>query len=592
MRKLVLLVLACLLAFAAAVDVAVETETAVDALSTDFEAQVQSAIDAQSDESVAEAVDEDEAAAEDEAEEEVTAEEQAEVFLEADAEEEVDEADLAELDALEQSIDNAEAEAEGSDEFAAEADAESLEQLEAEAAEVEEETTTFEQAVDSTDESSFLEAAGAAEYDEVAADSMMEGGVSPAAGEDMRMVQARNKGFGDWLKKAAKSSVSAVKKVASAGGKAVKAGAKAAAKVATKVGKAAVKLGKKVVSKAVNLVKKVAKKVANSGIGGAIGKGLKKLGKVGKKLLKKAKKLAKKAIKGAKKIIKKLLNGKLNLNLFKHKKCKRGPEGKKCRISKCKAHALGCRYKCARGGWSRRRNSHEKACRTQGGVHPDWRDYDLPSLDMRDLDIKEGVLNPDGTPGPWATSHPNPAIPGQGGHPDGINAPGASVPGTAPSLGGSSSLAGTASPQWVPAHIAANGDEWNRVVEVGPAGRKGWNGVNPRYKGQPDLPPVKRLPEDVEDCVACQYVWKQVEQDVGNSAITQTIYDSFHANALEAQRTPIFYPACQTMFDAADDMIGDYMEGFTVDQICENSMLCRPRDLNQFLKHQRRTKGI
>jgi len=79
---------------------------------------------------------------------------------------------------------------------------------------------------------------------------------------------------------------------------------------------------------------------------------------------------------------------------------------------------------------------------------------------------------------------------------------------------------------------------------------------------------------------------------VGNSAITQTIYDSFHANAIDAQRTPVFYPAVQTMFDAADDMIGDYMEGFTVNQLCENSMLCRPRDLSQFLKHQRATKGI
>jgi hypothetical protein len=123
-------------------------------------------------------------------------------------------------------------------------------------------------------------------------------------------------------------------------------------------------------------------------------------------------------------------------------------------------------------------------------------------------------------------------------------------------------------------------------------GKGMWNGVDPKFHGQPGVPSVPRLPEDVEDCVACQYVWKQVEQDVGNSAITQTIYDSFHANAIDAQRTPVFYPAVQTMFDAADDMIGDYMEGFTVNQLCENSMLCRPRDLRQFLKHQRVTKGV
>jgi len=84
-----------------------------------------------------------------------------------------------------------------------------------------------------------------------------------------------------------------------------------------------------------------------------------------------------------------------------------------------------------------------------------------------------------------------------------------------------------------------------------------------------------RLPEDVEDCVACRYVWLQVEMDVGNSAIEETVYDSFYQNALEAQKTPIFYPGCQTMFDQIDDMLGDYMDGYSVDQLCENSMLCR-----------------
>jgi len=87
--------------------------------------------------------------------------------------------------------------------------------------------------------------------------------------------------------------------------------------------------------------------------------------------------------------------------------------------------------------------------------------------------------------------------------------------------------------------------------------------------------PRPRMPEDVEDCVACRYVWLQVEMDVGNSQIEENIYDSFYQNALEAQKAPIFYPACQTMFDSIDDMIGDYMDGYTVNQMCENSLLCR-----------------
>jgi len=82
-------------------------------------------------------------------------------------------------------------------------------------------------------------------------------------------------------------------------------------------------------------------------------------------------------------------------------------------------------------------------------------------------------------------------------------------------------------------------------------------------------------PEDIEDCVACRYVWLQVEMDVGNSQIESNIYDSFKAHCRDAQLSRIFYPACQDMFDAVDDMIGDYMDGFTVNQMCENSRVCR-----------------
>jgi len=85
----------------------------------------------------------------------------------------------------------------------------------------------------------------------------------------------------------------------------------------------------------------------------------------------------------------------------------------------------------------------------------------------------------------------------------------------------------------------------------------------------------ERKAQDVEDCVACRYIWLQVEMDVGNSQIEENIYDSFTQNCIEAQKAPIFYPACQDMFDGIDDMIGDYMDGYTVNQVCENARLCR-----------------
>jgi len=46
----------------------------------------------------------------------------------------------------------------------------------------------------------------------------------------------------------------------------------------------------------------------------------------------------------------------------------------------------------------------------------------------------------------------------------------------------------------------------------------------------------ERKAQDVEDCVACRYVWLQVEMDVGNSQIEENIYDSFTQNCIEAQK--------------------------------------------------------
>lgn len=82
-------------------------------------------------------------------------------------------------------------------------------------------------------------------------------------------------------------------------------------------------------------------------------------------------------------------------------------------------------------------------------------------------------------------------------------------------------------------------------------------------------------PGDVEDCMACQFVWAQVEMDVGNTQLQQAVYDTFHRNCAVAGKTPIFYPACQAMADMVDDLIGDYIQGHSVSQICTQNFLCR-----------------
>jgi len=102
--------------------------------------------------------------------------------------------------------------------------------------------------------------------------------------------------------------------------------------------------------------------------------------------------------------------------------------------------------------------------------------------------------------------------------------------------------------------------------------RLDYSGIDPDYPGA-----GWRLhtPEEVEDCMACRFVWFQVEMDIGNTELEDNVYDSFNQNALEAMKQTIFYPAVQMMYDAVDDMIGDYMDGMAVNQICENSLMCR-----------------
>jgi len=83
------------------------------------------------------------------------------------------------------------------------------------------------------------------------------------------------------------------------------------------------------------------------------------------------------------------------------------------------------------------------------------------------------------------------------------------------------------------------------------------------------------LAQDIEDCVGCRFVWLGVELEVGNSQVEETVYDSFVKRCMEAEKAPIFFQTCQDMFDDVYGMIGDYMNGYTVNQVCEGAKMCR-----------------
>jgi len=117
---------------------------------------------------------------------------------------------------------------------------------------------------------------------------------------------------------------------------------------------------------------------------------------------------------------------------------------------------------------------------------------------------------------------------------------------------------------------------WKGVKKVG-SFLLGNRGKLPEVKIKEENPsPFNFRPEDIEDCVACQYVWYQVEVEVGNDKIQENIYDAFTSVCMDAQKSSIFFPACEHMFDDVYSMIADYMNGqLNVNQICISAGFCR-----------------
>lgn len=84
-----------------------------------------------------------------------------------------------------------------------------------------------------------------------------------------------------------------------------------------------------------------------------------------------------------------------------------------------------------------------------------------------------------------------------------------------------------------------------------------------------------RSAKDVIDCTACRFTWLKCELDVGNSYSEKLLYDAFVTACTEMQKSDMFFTACNDMFVQVDDMIGDYLNGYTVSQMCENARMCR-----------------
>jgi len=86
----------------------------------------------------------------------------------------------------------------------------------------------------------------------------------------------------------------------------------------------------------------------------------------------------------------------------------------------------------------------------------------------------------------------------------------------------------------------------------------------------------KFLATKYEDCLACRYIWSQVEMDVANARYVEDVQASFEHNCLDAQKTEIFYKACEDMYDDMYAMTDDYMTNeYTVDTMCKRANMCK-----------------
>jgi len=91
------------------------------------------------------------------------------------------------------------------------------------------------------------------------------------------------------------------------------------------------------------------------------------------------------------------------------------------------------------------------------------------------------------------------------------------------------------------------------------------NGDMDKFKGQ-----------RVEDCLACRFIWKQVEMDVSNAKFIEDVQASFEHNCLDAQKSAVFYKACEDMYDDMYAMTDDYMSAdYTVDKMCQRANMCK-----------------
>jgi len=86
---------------------------------------------------------------------------------------------------------------------------------------------------------------------------------------------------------------------------------------------------------------------------------------------------------------------------------------------------------------------------------------------------------------------------------------------------------------------------------------------------------TKSKAQALEDCTGCNFVWKQVEMDIGSGRFVEDVQASFEHNCMDAQKSAIFYGVCEDMYDDMYAMTDDYMSNkYDVKAMCKRAKMC------------------
>lgn len=78
--------------------------------------------------------------------------------------------------------------------------------------------------------------------------------------------------------------------------------------------------------------------------------------------------------------------------------------------------------------------------------------------------------------------------------------------------------------------------------------------------------------QSVSRCSTCKFVWSQIELQLGSKKYPASVFASFEANCMAAQKSNIYWNTCQDMYDDIYAMTDDFLNDETA--ACAKAKMC------------------